>query len=832
MTAEGSVSSIAPPALVVRAKGTVRTLRPGGSYQVGRDPAAEIQFDDARVSWRHGVLRTDENGWIFEDQGSTNGTFVNGRKIRRAGIEGDIVFRLGHAESGIELACSVPHAAGAAQAAPAQQAPPQQAPVPSPRVPPQQVAPPQRAVAPQHALAGHHAGMPPPPPMLDPRTGVNRDPTSIIQVRARKLRIGRAPDNDIVLYDLIVSRYHAELREIAGGQHEIVDLGGHNGTFINGRRITSAVLKESDIVGIGRATFRLVGNELREFVDTGDVSLIAQDLVVRTSKGKVLLDHVSFPIPERCLVGVIGPSGAGKSTLLGAVTGTRPATEGSVQYDHRDLYTHYPELRHRIGLVPQADILHTQLPTRRALRYAAELRFPGDTSAAERNRRVDEVLEELSLTPHADTRIDRLSGGQRKRVSVALELLTKPSLLFLDEPTSGLDPGLDKSVMEMMRELAHDGRTIVVVTHSVANLDTCDRLLVLVPGGRVAFYGPPSEGLTFFAKQSWAEVFQAFDNEPGRDWASEFQRSPMYAQFVTSGLDDGVADQARHLPPPTQPPRQQGRLSQLGTLCRRYLAVIGSERSYLAVLGILPVIVGALIRAVPAAHGVAGPLHQNADASSLLLTLVIGAVFVGAANAVRELVKERAIYQRERAAGLSAGIYLLSKILILGLITGIQAGLLVIIGMTGREMPSHGAVTSPLLELIIAMAVLSIVSMSMGLLISAAVSTSEKTMPLLVLTALVQVILCGALIALPGKLGLEQLAWIAPSRWGMAATGATVDLNNLQPPLHNTPPDTLWNHTQGAWLKDMSVLISLGLVFLVIAWWYLERLRPGRKARL
>jgi len=776
MTVEGSVSSLAPPALVARTKGTVRTLRPGGPYQVGRDPACDIQVDDARVSWRHGVLRTDENGWIFEDLGSTNGTFVNGRKVRRAGIEGEIIFRLGNAESGAQLACSVP-------------------------------------------------------PAMNMQTGVFREPTSIIQVKTRTLRIGRAPDNDVVVSDLIVSRYHAELRDVGGGRHEIVDLGGHNGTFVNGRRVTSAVLQESDIVGIGRATFRLVGNELREFVDTGDVSLIAQDLTVRTAKGKVLLDHVSFPIPERCLVGVIGPSGAGKSTLLGAVTGTRPATEGTVQYDHRDLYTHYPELRHRIGLVPQADILHTQLPTRRALRYAAELRFPGDTSAAERNRRVDEVLEELSLSAHTETRIDRLSGGQRKRVSVALELLTKPSLLFLDEPTSGLDPGLDKSVMEMMRDLAHDGRTIVVVTHSVANLDTCDRLLVLVPGGRVAFYGPPSEGLTFFGKQSWAEVFQAFDNEPGRDWAAEFQVSPMYAQFVVSGLDGGNAGQSLQQPPPPteRPPRQQGRLSQLGTLCRRYLAVIASERSYLAVLGILPIVVGALIRAVPAPNGLAGPLHQNADAASLLLTLVIGAVFVGAANAVRELVKERAIYERERAAGLSAGIYLLSKILILGLITGIQSALLVVIGMGGREMPAQGAVTSPILELIIAMAVLSIVSMAMGLLISAAVSTSEKTMPLLVLTALVQVILCGALVALPGKLVLEQLAWLAPSRWGMAATAATVDLNNLQPLVRDTPPDSLWNHTEKAWLKDMGVLLGLGLVFLTVAWWFLERLRPGRR---
>jgi ABC-type multidrug transport system ATPase subunit/pSer/pThr/pTyr-binding forkhead associated (FHA) protein len=777
MTVEGSVSSMAPPALVVRTKGSVRRLKPGGSYQVGRDPAAAVTIDDARVSWRHGVLRTDANGWIFEDLNSTNGTFVNSRRIKRAGIEGEIVFWLGNAEDGAQLACSVP-------------------------------------------------------PMLDTRTGVDRDPISVIQVPARTLRIGRSPDNDIVLADLIVSRYHAELRSVAGGRHEIVDLGGHNGTFVNGRRITSAVLTEKDIVGIGRATFRLVGNELREFVDTGDVSLIAQDLTVRTTKGKVLLDHVSFPIPERCLVAVIGPSGAGKSTLLGAVTGTRPATEGSVRYDQRDLYTHYPELRHRIGLVPQEDILHTQLPTRRALRYAAELRFPGDTVAAERNRRVDEVIDELGLTPHAQTRIDRLSGGQRKRVSVALELLTKPSLLFLDEPTSGLDPGLDKSVMEMMRELAHDGRTIIVVTHSVANLDTCDRLLVLVPGGRVAFYGPPSEGLRFFGKNSWAEVFQAFDREPERDWAGAFQMSPLYAQYIASALDGGFAGHDRQLPPPARPPRQQGRLSQLGTLCRRYTAVIASERSYLAVLAILPVVVGALIRAVPAAHGLAGPPGQNADASSLLLTLIIGACFVGAANAVRELVKERAIYRRERAAGLSAGIYLLSKILILSLITGVQAVLLVVIGLAGREMPAHGAIISPLPELMLSMAGLAIVSMAMGLFVSAIVSTPEKTMPLLVLLSLAQVILCGALVALPGKIGLEQLAWPAPSRWGMAATAATVDLNHLQPPLHGGAPDTLWKHDRNTWLIDMGVLAGIGAAFLAIAWWYLERLRPGRRTRL
>jgi ABC-type multidrug transport system ATPase subunit/pSer/pThr/pTyr-binding forkhead associated (FHA) protein len=777
MTVKDSVSSMAPPALVVRTKGAVRTLWPGRSYEVGRDPATDVPIDDARVSWRHGVLRTDEHGWIFEDAGSMNGTFVGARRIRRTGIEGEILFRLGNAENGAQLACSVP-------------------------------------------------------PAMVRRTGVYREPITVVKVQTPRLRIGRSPDNDIVVPDLIASRHHAELRETVDGRYEIVDLGGHNGTFVNGRRVTSAVLDESDIVGIGHATFTLAGNELREFVDTGDVSLIAQDLTVRTAKGKVLLDKVSFPVPERCLVGVIGPSGAGKSTLLGAVTGSQPATEGSVRYDHRDLYTHYPELRHRIGLVPQEDILHTQLRTRRALRYAAELRFAGDTVARERDRRVDEVLEELGLAPHAQTRIDRLSGGQRKRVSVALELLTKPSLLFLDEPTSGLDPGLDKSVMEMMRDLAHDGRTIVVVTHSVANLDTCDRLLVLVPGGRVAFYGPPAEGLTFFGKSSWAEVFQAFDREPGRDWAADFQVSPLYTRYVASGLDHGVPDKERRLSSPARPPRQQGRLAQLSTLCRRYLAVIGSERSYLVVLGVLPLVLGALILAMPSPHGLAGPPGQNADASTVLLTLVIGAVFAGGANAVRELVKERAIYRRERAAGLSAGIYLLSKILILGLITGVQAMLLVVIGLAGRQMPAHGALISPLPELMLAMAGLAIVSMAMGLLVSAAVSTSEKTMPLLVLLSLTQVILCGALVALPGKVGLEQLAWLAPSRWGMAATAATVDVNTLLPQTSDQPPDSLWRHSGATWLTDMGVLAGLGLAFLVITWWRLERLRPGRRARL
>src|SRR5580698_6726895 len=532
---------------------------------------------------------------------------------------------------------------------------PPAAPPPSRYVPPEQAQPdpwaaarpPRAAASPARADGGPGAQAPGRPAPGAGGSSIARQPSAIMRLPTRVLRIGRNSDNEVVVSDLSVSRYHAELRRSGRGGYEIVDLSSHNGTFLNGQRITSAPVTEADIISIGPATFRLVGQELQEFIDTGDVSLSVQNLTVKIPSGKTLLDHVSFRLGERCLLGVIGPSGAGKSTLLGALTGMKPAGEGSVLYDGRDLYKNYAELKYRIGLVPQEDIMHTQLTARRALRFAAELRFPRDTSSRERNERVDEVIADLGLATHAKTKAKSLSGGQRKRVSVALELLTKPSLLFLDEPTSGLDPGLDKSVMEMMAGLAHDGRTVIVVTHSVANLDLCDRLLVLVPGGKVAFFGPPREGLRFFGQPGWAEVFQAFDAEPGRDWAGEFQRSPICAQYVTGEM--AAVPQAPKPSDATRAPRKRNYFGQLSTLCRRYLAVIASDRGYLGFLVGAPVVLAALLHVVSSKQGLAGSPGSNGNAEEVLLILAIGACFTGALNSIREIVKERSIYIRERA---------------------------------------------------------------------------------------------------------------------------------------------------------------------------------------
>jgi hypothetical protein len=379
-----------------------------------------------------------------------------------------------------------------------------------------------------------------------------------------------------------------------------------------------------------------------------------------------------------------------------------------------------------------------------------------------------------------------------------------------------------------MSRLARDGRTVIVVTHSVANLGICDRLLVLVPGGKVAFFGSPEDGLRHFGQQGWAQVFRAFEAEPDRDWAGEYRRSPYFTRYL------GRASRGGHTPvtgtrvqPPV--PKSQHRLPQLVTLVRRYLAVIASDRNYVGVIALLPIILGALIRAIPAPGGLTGT--NNGYAIQVLLILVMAACLIGVANSVRELVKERPIYNRERAAGQSPSAYLGSKLGVLGLISALQAVVLVLIGLAGRPLPPHGAVlsTAPLVELMVGIGVLAVASMTVGLLVSAVVDSSDKTMPLLVVVVLAQVVLTGAVFRLNGVRGLEQLSWFSPSRWGFAAVASTVDLNSVTPPPPGDTPDPLWHQTPGVWFTNMGLQLALAAILAVLTWWRLHAAGPGRR---
>ncbi|MER6327339.1 ABC transporter ATP-binding protein/permease [Streptomyces coelicoflavus] len=843
------------PELVLESNGRTWTLDPSRSYALGRDPQGELVFDDARVSWRHATISFNGRSWVVDDHGSTNGTFVHGQRVQQMELGAGTVLNLGNATDGPRVSLSgaqapagtpqqqqQPYAAQGAnagwaqQAPPAQepfqqQAPPQQAPQHGQQhqaqqagwqqsQPPQQAAPQQQAVPhfPQQQGSGGAAGAPP--------VYGDRSPTTFHQFSlGRVMRIGRALENDLVVSDLQVSRNHAEFHSTPDGRMEIRDLGSHNGTYVNGQPIPKGgtqLLGPTDIVGVGHSTFQIVGDRLEEFVDTGEVSFSARHLTVTVDGGKQILKDVSFGVPEKSLIAVIGPSGSGKSTLLKALTGYRPADQGEVLYDNRNLYKQFAELRQRIGLVPQDDILHKELTVKKALKYAAKLRFPADTTAAERDARIDEVLRELKLDIHKDKKVTSLSGGQRKRVSVALELLTKPSLIFLDEPTSGLDPGMDRDVMQLLRGLADDGRTVLVVTHSVAELATCDKLLVMAPGGSVAYFGPPEEALNFFGYDTWADVFSAFENYRDYDWAGRWKGSQHY-QMYAADLD-AVAPQSVQVPPmqAMRPPKPQGWMSQFVTLVRRYTSVIASDKGFLALMVILPAVLGAVSLLIDPDKGLlpnpanpqTGRIIPNGTATTVLLILAVGACFAGAANSVRELIKERVIYERERATGLSRSAYLMSKVFVLGLITVFQGLLVGVIGFASREIPEEGLVLGgmTLVELSLPIMALGFASMMFGLVISSLVKTAEKTMPLLVMFAIIQVVFTGCLFALNGAVGVNQFSYLMPSRWAVAAAGATLDFNKISPPEKGAEADPLWEHTVGAWGMDMAALIVLGVI--------------------
>jgi ABC-type multidrug transport system ATPase subunit len=658
-----------------------------------------------------------------------------------------------------------------------------------------------------------------------------------------KIRIGREPDNDIVLHDLLASRYHAELRMLAPGRFEIVDLNSHNGTFVEGVRVSRKELHEGSVVAIARHHLRLQNGRLEEFIDQGSVTFSAYGLSVLAGP-KVLLDEVSFALEAGQFLAVLGPTGAGKSTLLKALTGNRPADRGTVFYNGRDMYAHYGELRNRVGYVPQDDILHPQLKVRDALAYAAQLRFPPDIPAADRERRVDEVMEELGLTARAALPVEKLSGGQRKRVSVAIELLTRPSLLILDEPTSGLDPGYEKSVMDLLRTLADGGRTVITVTHSIQSLDRCDRILFLAPGGQTAYFGPPRETLQFFNRPGYAEVFQDLDKAPSGYAKAAFANSPSDEQYVRQPLSLQMSKMQHGAvaTPTATPSTNPNRWHQLWTLFRRFLSVVVADRRNTLMLFMQAPILGLLMLAVLGSNDLSttDKTGSSGKAGSVLLALVLGATYLGASNSIREIVKERPILTRERAIGLSPSAYVMSKTLLLGLLTIAQSAVLVFLGIARQGGPEHGSVlSSGQFELFAVVALAGLAAMALGLLISAFVSNADKALTILPVILFAQFLFTGSAFPVANTPGLAQASWLASAHWGYAAAASTADADRLQhtgcnktapQPRPGAKCDATQAHNAGAWSLDVAALGALTIVCVAGAWLAIRPIgQPKRK---
>lgn len=633
------------------------------------------------------------------------------------------------------------------------------------------------------------------------RDGVKpeRDPEGLHEVDAPvRLIVGREAGVDLRFPHPEVSRRHAALVRTLHGDY-LEDLGSANGTYVGSQALRPGErhpLREGDAVLLGglelcyrqRTLIEVPPSQPEEIRSVRvDVRNLRQ-VVRRRGREWVLLDDVSFTVYPREVVGIVGASGAGKSTLVNALNGMRPAVAGSVLYNHLSFYEDPEAFRGVIGYVPQEDIVHRQLTVASVLRYAAELRLPPESSSTEIEARLEAVLAELELTHRRDAVVSTLSGGERKRVNIGVELLTRPSLLLLDEPTSGLDPGLERRVVALIRRLAGEGRTLLFVTHATESISQCDLVLFLAPGGHVAFYGPPAAALEFFGVEEFAEAYLKLngdrDAEGHNPWPERFRHSPHYETYVVqrrrcSGQspEDAARVSSLERRPTLSPTRQ------LALLGRRYLEVMKGDRRNLGVLllqaPLIAGIVGAIYPAnvftddLPRSAGAAPPVK---DAGELLFLLVIAALWFGTINSAREISKERAIYLRERLAGLRVWPYLLSKVGVLGLLCLIQAGML-LVGVGARiDFHAEGVAWWQLFG-VLSMA--SLAATMQGLLLSSFSNSTDQAASLVPLVLLPQVIFSGMLLGLDDLGPFRAVANVMPGRWvygGLAALTRLPDL--------------------------------------------------------
>jgi ABC-type multidrug transport system ATPase subunit/pSer/pThr/pTyr-binding forkhead associated (FHA) protein len=674
-----------------------------------------------------------------------------------------------------------------------------------------------------------------------------------IPLTGGRLTIGRTPENTVVLNYPQVSAHHAVLEKVDGG-YSIIDTNSTNHVYVNGQRVTHQLLRTGDEIRIGPYRLTYTGTELRQYDESNNIRIDALHLKKVGNNSVILLNDISLVIPPRKFVALVGGSGAGKSTLMDALNGLRPAQEGTVLYNGVDYYRKLAAFNTQLGYVPQEDIVHRDLTVERALYYAARLRLPSDFTREQINWRIDEVLEDVEMTERRSLLVSKLSGGQRKRVSIALELLANPSIFFLDEPTSGLDPGLDRKMMSLLRRLADRGRTIILVTHATNNINACDYVCFLAQGGRLAYFGPPNEAKAFFEKADFAEIYSTL--EPTKDQPdipkqaeARFLASPDFQRYVAEPLREGQVGQEQLQDGGTTQPgvgKTQKRVkrgnawSQFMLLSTRYLELLKNDVGNLLILLLQAPVIGIMLVLMVRFEVGAGVFDANklvqcrtqilttsgalalpqarqtevidcqqvltflnndpngrayaqqkggqqqalqdfilqgpgADAQKVLFIMAFATVLFGCINGAREIVKEAAIYNRERAVNLGILPYMFSKIVVLGLLCLFQSAVLVFVVELGEPL-HQGIFLPPVLETYITLALTSLAGLMVGLTISAVAPNNDRAISFVPIILIPQVIFSGAIIPLKDWV-TQVLAAIFPTRWAMAALGSSIGLH-------------------------------------------------------
>lgn len=627
------------------------------------------------------------------------------------------------------------------------------------------------------------------------------------------ITIGRDSSSDIVINHISVSLKHATITE-KNHKFIIKDNNSTNGIMINGELLTGEIsLKERDVILIANAKLIFYKNNiLYQTYDSG-VSLEAADItktVKVKGKKKDISQHVSLSIKPGQFVAFVGGSGAGKSTFMNCISGVSRPTSGKVYVNGNDLFKNYAVLKNIIGYVPQQDIVFTDLTLKDMLKYAAELRMPDDATEEEKKNRIKAVLETVELTGKEDVMIKNLSGGQRKRASIAVELIADPKLFFLDEPTSGLDPGTERSIMKTLRKMADSGKTIILVTHTTLNLHLCDKIAFFGTEGRLCFSGAPNEALSFFNVTDFVDIYTLL-NEDTKTWYDKFNNSE-YKDHITKE-DSGKT---------TKEKNKKSFAKQFLTLSKRYAKTIINNKQQLLLLLAQAPIIAYLLSLV-----VTDNLFNSYDeAKTLLFAMASASIWLGLLNSIQEICKERVILQKEYMANLKLSAYLGSKMLIQCLLGFIQAVLLVTTFSLLVEVPSTGVVTSWYLETTVVCFTTIISASSLGLVVSSLSKNSSVAMSFAPLLLVPQLLFSGMLFPLEGV--VDKISYFILCRWSVEGFGTINNLNDLTDSIQEIVPtyireaESFYTFTETHLFQDIAIIIFMMIILLILCFGILK----------
>jgi ABC-type multidrug transport system ATPase subunit/pSer/pThr/pTyr-binding forkhead associated (FHA) protein len=589
--------------------------------------------------------------------------------------------------------------------------------------------------------------------------------------------VGSDPSCAVRLDHPLVQRRHAAVRRDGAGAIWIEDRGTAAGTYVNGQRLRGRTkLSVGDTLQIGPFSAAVGPSALEPLEQLPGVDIAVIDAgidVAANGRRRVLLDPVSLHLEAASLTAVVGPSGAGKTTLMRMLSGQLAATRGDILYNGAELRQCRPAYAELMGFVPQDDVVHTDLTVREALTYQAQLRLGASAGAAEQRARVEHLITMLGLTTQSEQLVRTLSGGQRKRVSIACELLKEPQLIFLDEPTSGLDPGLDKRMMLLLRLLADQGRTVLLTTHAIAHVDVCDTLILVGPGGHVMYAGPPDGAAESFEVDGLGDVFSATDTPEVAAQAAAKRRAALGAT-TTPAVARPAAAIARPRPPQPGPAFGStawwaAALPHARIFAARHFKLLGRDRAALG-FTLLQGVVVALLTALVAPR----PLTWSTNGNTAMFVFGCAAVWFGMIGSVRELVKERPIWRREFMAGGNVVSYLGARVAVLAGVALVQALTLTLVLAVTLHLPHTHRIGPAVFGIVVTLWLATVCGQALGLLVSATSPTADRALSLVPYLLIAQLILCGVLFHLGAA---TFISWLMPARWAVSGLGGIAGLS-------------------------------------------------------